>query len=194
MKLIKIKFDIKIFFVVFLSFSFSAEAFLSEVGVSYTRRKTTFDANNYIESESTTGSYSIYFFEFLALEMSYTNAVGVRLEKASPTDLKRTIEQTTSVKGADLILVLAKKSSFFQPYIKGGAAEISRVQKISTEGAGEQTLNPETAIVPSYGAGLKFGVTQQFNIKLSYEIWKTPIGGDLSSDDSALRLGLSWYL
>lgn len=174
--------------------SLPAEAFLSEVGVSYTRRKTTFDANNYIESESTTGSYSIYFFEFLALEMSYTNAVGVRLEKASTSDPKRTIEQITTVKGADLILVLAGKSSFIQPYLKGGAAEITRSQSISTEGAGSESLVPETVVVPSYGAGLKFGLTQQFNIKISYEVWKTPIGDDLSTDDSALRVGLSWYL
>lgn len=174
--------------------SVPVEAFMSEVGVSYTRKKTTFDANNYIESESTTGSYSIYFFENLALEMSYTNAVGIRLEKASTTDPKRTIEQTTTVKGADLILVLAGKGSLLQPYLKAGLADITRSQVISVEGAGVDRLQPEAAQVPSYGAGLKIGVTQKFNVKISYEAWKTPIGSDLSTDDSAIRVGLSWYL
>lgn len=175
-------------------FTIPAQAMYTEMGLSYGRKTTTFDENNSFDSESITGSMSLYFLERLALELSYTDARGVRQEKASPSDAQRTTTQKSQIMGADLILVFADKKSLFQPYIKGGGAQISRFQEVKIEGQNTFTLEPETATVPSYGAGLKIQMTETFGIKLSYDVWKTPIGGGLQTDDTSIRAGVTWVL
>lgn len=177
-----------------LSTSLSAHALYTELGLSYGRKTTSFDQNNTFDSESITGSLSLYFLERLALELSYTDANGIREEKASPTDARRTTTQKSQILGADLILVFADKKALFQPYIKGGGAQISRFQKIKIEGQDTYTIEPEKATVPSYGAGLKIQMTETLGIKLSYDVWKTPIGDGMQTDDSSIRAGITWVL
>ena len=169
-------------------------ALVTEVGLTYGRKTTSFDANNYFDSESVSGSLSFYFFERLALEASYTESKAIRQEKASSTDPKRVVVQTNRVMGADLILVFADRKSFFQPYIKGGTASLTRKQEVQVEGFATQTLEPESAIIPSYGAGIKLSLSSDFSIRFSYDVWQTPIGGGLKTDDSSLRAGLTWLL
>lgn len=171
-----------------------AHALYTEVGLSYGRKTTSFDENNTFDTESVTGSMSIYFLERMALELSYTDALGVRKEKASVTDPRRTTTQKSQVMGADLILVFADKKALFQPYIKGGGAQISRYQETVIEGQDKNSIEPETATVPSYGAGLKIQLTDTFGVKFSYDVWKTPIGGGMQTDDSSVRAGITWIL
>lgn len=171
-----------------------AQALYTELGLSYARKTTTFDENNSFDTESKTGSISFYFLERLAVELSYTDALGVRKEKASTSDPRRTTTQKSQILGADLILTFADKKDLFQPYIKGGGAQISRYQQVLIEGQDTYTLEPETATVPSYGAGLKIQLTETLGLKFSYDVWKTPIGGGLQTDDSSIRAGVTWML
>ncbi len=179
---------------VLISISMPAYAMFTELGLSYGRKTTTFDKDNSFDSESITGSLSLYFLERLALELSYTDATGLREEKASPSDARRTTTQKSQILGADLILVFADKTALFQPYIKGGGAQISRYQQIKIEGQDTYTIEPESVTVPSYGVGLKIKVTESLGIKLSYDVWKTPIGDGLQTDDSSIRAGVTWAL
>lgn len=179
-------------FFALIAFSFQARAFYTEVGVSYGHDKKNFDANNYTESESITGELSFYFWEQVALELSYTDATALLKQKASSTDPTRTTQQKTKVLGADLILMLADRKAFFQPFIKGGAAQITRNQEIKIEGFDTQELDPETAIVPTYGLGFKLMLTDALSLKASYSVWRTPIGGGTFTDDSSVRVGVSW--
>lgn len=172
----------------------SAQAFFTEVGLSYSRKTTTFDASNSFDTESLTGSLSLYFLEKMALELSYTDGTGLRKEKASSGDPLRTTVQKSQVLGADLILMLASRKALFQPYLKVGGAQISRFQEVKIEGQNTYRLEPETATVPSYGGGLKILLTESFSLKFSYDVWKTPIGGGMHTDDSALRAGVAWIL
>lgn len=174
--------------------SFCAHAFYTEVGLSYSRKTTTFDENNSFDSESLTGSLSVYFFERLALELSYTDALGLREEKASTSDAQRTTTQKSQILGSDLIITFAEKKDLFQPYVKGGIAQISRFQEVKIEGQDTFTIEPERATVPSYGAGLKIQLTATFGLKFSYDVWKTPIGGGLQTDDTSIRAGVTWVL
>ncbi len=187
------KFVTLLSFLVFFSAS-PARAVYTELGFSYARKTTTFDENNSFDTESKTGSVSLYFLERMAVELSYTDALGVRKEKASLSDPKRTSTQKSQIFGADLILTFAEKKDLFQPYIKAGGAQISRYQQVLIEGLDTYTLEPETATVPSYGAGLKIQLTESFGIKFSYDVWKTPIGGGLQTDDSSVRAGVTWIL
>jgi len=165
-----------------------------ELGVSYARRKNSFDRDNYFETESITGSVSLYFTERLALELSYTDAKATRHEKP-PGGTEQEIFQQTEVIGADLILLLADRKFWIQPYIKGGAAQLKRRQVNYAGPTNDpQELDIETAVVPSYGAGLRFLLTQTLSFRLSYDVWRTPVGGGTITDDSQIRAGLSWML
>lgn len=172
----------------------SAHAFYTELGLNYGRKMTTFDENNTFDSESISGSISLYFLERLAVELSYTDAYGVRKEKAFAGDPQRTTTQKSQIMGADLILVFADKKALFQPYIKAGGAQIVRKQEVKIEGQNTYTIDPENATVPSYGVGIKIPVTESFGIKFSYDVWKTPVGDGAQTDDTSLRAGITWVL
>ena len=188
----------KLVFLVLISLlSFEAHALYTEVGVNYGRKRTSFDADNYLDSESLTGSLSFYFLERLALEMSYTSANAIREEKiksGSTVISQQTVYQTTQVYGADLIWVFADKKAFFQPYIKGGVAQIRRVQEVKVNSQNTYLLEPEVATTPSYGLGFKLAITDTFGIKISYDGWKTPLGGGTFSNDDSVRAGITWML
>lgn len=171
-----------------------AQAIYTELGLSYSRKTTTFDKDNSFDTESLTGSFSFYFLERLALELSYTDGVGVQKEKASVTDARRSTTQKSQVLGADLIFVFAEKTALFQPYIKGGGAQMKRSKSVMIEGQDTYNIDPETATVPSYGAGLKIQLTEAFGVKFSYDVWKTPVEGGQQTDDSAIRAGVTWIL
>lgn len=171
----------------------SAFSLTTEFGTSYSRKKQTFDKNNYLDSESTTASVSLFFWEKVALELSYTQANAIQKQKAG-SNSQQTVYQNAVIMGSDLIFMLADRTSLLQPYIKGGAAQVTKSQEITIENLGSYKLDPDTAIVPSYGVGLKIMLTQQFNIKLSYDVWKTPIGNGAYSDDSSVRAGVTWIL
>lgn len=181
-----------IFLTLLLLFNSQAHALSSEISVSYSQKKTSFDINNYYSTESTTGSISFYFMERLALELSYTDGTSVKEERVNSQ--QQTTVQKTQVAGSDLIFVMADRKSTFQPYIKGGAAQITRKQTIRIQGLLSETLAPDVATAPSYGAGCRVALTERFGIKLSYDVWKTPIGGGQTTDDNAIKAGLSWML
>lgn len=170
----------------------SSHAILTEVGVNYGHKKTSFDANNNYDSESITASISFYFAEKLALELSYTEASGLQKIQALATDTPREIYQKTKIMGADLILVFADKKALFQPYVKAGMAQITRVQTIKDGNISVQTLEPDVAVAPSYGLGLKIALTETFGLKFSYSIWQTPIGGGAKTNDDAVSAGVTW--
>jgi opacity protein-like surface antigen len=185
-----------VFALTILFFSLPSLALVTEIGIQYGRKKTSFDADNYTDSESITGSLSFYFMEKLAVELSYTDANAVREEKvvSSSTSLTQTVVQKTTVLGADLIFVLMDRKAFLQPYIKGGMAQITRRQEMKINTLNTIVIEPETATVPSYGAGLKIAITDTFGIKLSYDAWQTPIGGGTVTNDSQIRAGISLLL
>lgn len=182
-----------ILIIVLLFIESVAYSLTTEVSISYSRKKTTFDENNYIDTESATGSLSFYFWEIFALETSYTNAIALREEKASASDDRRTIIQTTKVVGADLIWIISR-GGLLQPYLKAGMANLQRSQEFKIEGQSPVTLEPETAIIPSYGAGMKIMMSQTFSLKMSYDVWRTPVTDTTYTNDAQLRAGLSWML
>lgn len=187
----------KYLLVIFVAlFSHSSFALVTEVGAQYGRKKTSFDADNYLDSESMTGSLSFYFMEKIAFEVSYTDARGIRKEKvvSGSTNLEQTVVQKTVVIGGDLIFVLADRKSFLQPYVKGGAAQITRRQEMKINNLDTVVLEPESATVPSYGAGVKIAITDTFGIKVSYDAWQTPIGAGAVTNDSQIRAGVNFML
>ncbi len=179
-------------------FSYQSFAMVTEVGVQYGRKKTSFDARNFLDSESLTTSLSFYFMEKIALELSYTEARGIREEYTATgpggTEFTQTVVQKTTVIGGDLIFVIGGRKNKFQPYVIGGAAKIRRKQEMKFNNLDSAQIEPKTAIAPSYGVGMKIAMSDTLSIKISYDAWQTPLGNDTYSDDSNIRVGLNWIL
>lgn len=175
--------------------SLNSGAIYSELGSNYNYKKSTYDANNNFEQQSSTFSLSFYFWEQLGLELSYTNGLAIKKELASYSQaLLTTTTQYSDVYGADLIYVLAGKQSKLQPYIKGGAAYVKKRQVIQAYGQPASEITPAPGVAPSYGAGFKFFLTESLALRAGYDVIHTPIDESTKVDDIAGRIGLSWVL
>jgi len=173
-------------------FGLKSFALVTEIGLSYGYSKKTFNTNNYYQNDSKTASLSFYFLDRLALETSYTDSFYESQE--ADTTATRTVQQSTTIIDSSLIFVLLDKKTFVQPYIKGGVAYIKKDQKVRYLNSSTIEIPESVGWAPSYGAGLKFVLSERFSIKISYDVWQTPLSDGTKSDDTGLKAGLSWYL
>jgi outer membrane protein W len=183
-----------LFFILFITLIFqgTAQALVTELGLNYSYQKKTFNATNYYQSDSKGASVSFYFLEKLALEFNYTDSFYEGQE--SDTNSTRTVQQSTTVFDSSLIFAMLPKNAFIQPYIKGGVAYITKNQRVRYLNSSTIEIPASSGWAPSYGAGLKFMLTERFSIKIGYDVWQTSLSDGTKSDDNALKAGLSWYL
>jgi len=165
---------------------------MTELGVNYSYQKKTFSATNFYQSDSKSATVSVYFIEQLALEFSYTDSFYESQE--ADTNSTRTVQQTSQVTGADLIYVLTDKNSMIQPYIKGGAAYITKKKQIRYVNSDVITIPTKDGVAPSYGAGVKIKLTERMSMKFGYDVWNTPLDDGTKTDDTAFKAGLTWTL
>jgi opacity protein-like surface antigen len=184
----------KIFFLIlsFILFSTQSFAMMTELGLSYSYQKKNFNSTNYYQTETKTASLSLYLFEKIALELSYTDSFYENQEKDANTS--RVLQQTSNISGADLIFILTDQQSLFQPYLKGGVAYIHKKAIIKYENADAFHVPTKDGVAPSYGLGLKYKLTESLSIKIGYDVWQTPMDDGTKTDDTAFKSGLSWYL
>ncbi len=181
---------------IFISSTFfastKAHAINTEVGSNYTYRKSAFDAENNTEQQSTTGSLSFYFWEQIALELSYTSTLYVKKEKQPDFAgaYLRTTTQYTDVYGSDLIFVLSDKKATFQPYVKVGAAQVKVRQVVQDEGQNSWEIK-YNGLSPSAGVGFKLFFSEAFAFRASYDAIQTPSNNDTKITDISGRVGLS---
>lgn len=168
---------------------------LMEIGASYSGRNSRIDDNNYTTTEAWSGSFAWYFMELSALEFSYTRAISTQSVKAINDQEGIKYLQQIDMYGLDLILSLAGRDSFIQPFIRGGGASVNKKYYRESDSTGTQLTGQTNGFqtVPSYGAGIKINLTKTFGIKFSYDRWKsgTTSGGDDTWDD-ATKAGVSW--
>lgn len=187
-----------LFFTLFLSLP--SFAFLTELSVSYAQKKTYFNAQNFNNTESSTGSVSFYFMEKLAVELSYTDASVLREETIfNGTGFQQQVSlQKIVVAGSDLIVMLSDKKSMFQPYVKGGIAQIKKTFTTKNASVFVFDAPPINSVSPSYGAGLKVQITEAFGLKFSYDAWRTETkdnsGNTSTVEDGSVRAGITWIL
>ena len=186
---------LSLFFVLFTSLS--ASAINAEIGVNYNYKKSAFDASNNTEQQSSTGSVSLYLWEKIALELSYTNGLYVRKEKQSDLvgAFTRTTTQFSDIYGTDLIFILsADRKAAFQPFIKGGAAYVN-IKQVVQDDNNNPWEKKYSGVSPSYGVGFKFFITEAFAIRASYDGIETPVdGNNVKVTDVSGRIGVSWML
>ncbi len=169
-----------------------AQAIVVELGLTYGFSKKSFNATNYYQSETKTASLSFYLFEKIALELSYTDSFYENQENDATSS--RVIQQTSKISGADLIYIFTDQRSTFQPYIKGGAAYIQKKAIIKYSNADAFEIPTKDGLAPSYGIGLKYKLSDRLSIRAGYDVWKTPLDDGTSTNDTAFKSGLNWYL
>lgn len=177
-----------------LTISNDSDAGLMEISSSYGKKSSSIDTDNYNKSESWSGSFAWYFLEQSAFEVSYTKGVAEQSLKAT-TDTSPTIYYSDfTMYGADLVITLTPKGSFFQPFIRGGMAQLKK--KVYREDpTGTITLygKPVDEVVPSYGAGFKIFISEAFSIKAGYDRWKSGSSADKDIWDDSVKVGVSWF-
>lgn len=161
-----------------------------ELGLNYSYSKKTFSANNFYQNDSKSASISLYLIEQLALELSYTDSFYESQE--SDVSSTRTVQQRSQISGADLIYVLTNRQSMIQPYVKAGAAYIQKKKQIRYLNADVIDIPTKDGMAPSYGAGVKVKLTENFSMNLGYDVWNTPLDDGTKTDDTAFKVGLKW--
>lgn len=173
-----------------------AEAFYTELGFNYSYKKTVVDSLNNIEQQGITGSVSLYFWDQVATEFSYTNSLYVKRERADSiqqgSNTQRVTTQVADIYGLDLIYVFTHKKATFQPYVKGGVAYIKKSQSTFQENLQLSDPVEVSGWGPSYGLGFKFFVTEAVAFRVGWDVVRTPIGDSQYVDDQSGRVGISW--
>jgi opacity protein-like surface antigen len=177
-----------------LFFVVPAEAMYTELGLNYIYKKSFIDSLNNTEQQGTTGSISLYFWDQIAIELSYTNSLMVKNEQniSSVSPSVRVTSEVANIYAADLIYVFADRKAMFQPYIKGGAGYMTKTQTTQIDNNPPWTVGPYSGIAPDYGIGLKFFITDSVAIRLGYDVVITPIDNNNTAQDINGRAGLSW--
>ncbi len=176
-----------------LGVSQSSFAIYKEIGLNYSYKRNYFDEFNNSEQQATQASVSFYLWERIALELSYTAGLAVQKDK-QPNLLGAALRTTTSyidAYGADLIFVFAEKTSKFQPFIKGGVAQVRRKVVIQDDGNNPWEIL-YSGMAPGYGIGCKMFITESFAIKTSYDFLQTPSNSDTSYSETNGRAGITW--
>lgn len=173
-----------------LLFSSQSHALAAEFGVAYSYQKKSFSATNFYQSDSKSASVSVSLIEQLALEFTYTESFYESQE--ADINSTRTVQQKSQVTGADLIYVLTDRKTMVQPYLKAGVAYIQKKKQIRYLNADVIDIPTKDGMAPSYGAGVKVKLTENFAITLGYDVWNTPLDDGTKTDDTAFKAGLKW--
>lgn len=159
-----------------------------DLGISGSYRKSFITEANTTVTESYTGSLAYYFWEYSALELSYTTGVS----KAVTPNYEAL--STFQMSGLDLIITFASKDAPFRPYVKlGGAYQKKRIQ-YKQVGFATDTQEQEGPS-PSAGLGFRIALSQTFGIKAGVDTWTSPLSKDPNEKityDFAARAGVSW--
>jgi len=171
-----------------------AQAMYTELGVNYIYKMSYIDSLNYIQQQGTTASVSLYFWDHVAVELSYTNSLLVKNEQnlsATSTSVRVT-SQVANIYGLDLVYVFGDRKDTFQPYIKAGCGYVNKNQTTQIDNNPPFTVGPFNGLAPDYGIGLKYFVTDSVAIKMGYDVVITPIDNNNTAQDVSGRAGLSW--
>ena len=117
---------------------------------------------SYMKSQRVTASVGLFITSTTELEVSYTDARSHYNSEPAPKTVTKTWDRIAS---RSLSQALLPRTAFFQPYIKGGAAQLNRRQQVTYNGAEqpETTLKQPSGLV---GAGFRLNMLSFLSLKL----------------------------
>lgn len=193
---LKTFFVITLLAAVFLSGE-KAQAGFVEIGASGSYKRSNIGANSFDESQSITGSFSYYFDESSALELSYTDGINRRRIGVDQPDGQLT-NMYYKMAGLDLVLTFGDREATIRPYFKVGGVYIIE-KRIITQTWLNNVVFDHTpqydppALVPSAGLGFKLALTKTWSLKVGVEAWSSrSISEQPVTVDYSGRVGLSW--
>jgi hypothetical protein len=181
--------------VIFLGAVESRAGFI-EIGGSGSYKKSNIGTDSFDESQSLTGSFSYYFDESSALELSYTDGISRRVIGQTQPDGQLTNMYYKMV-GLDLVLTLGERESTVRPYLKVGGVYIMDKRIVTQYWSGgnvfpENTRQDPAALVPSAGLGFKLSLTKSWSLKVGVEAWSSrSVSEQPVTIDYSGRIGLS---
>lgn len=171
----------------------TASAGFIEVGASANYRRSGYNADNYMESISYTGSLSYYFWEMCAWELNYTTGYAKQVTKGNdPIDPKETVEDNISLTSLDLVLSFAQRQDPFRPYIKVGGGYLTKERFRRVNEDNSEKIGTQRGFVPSAGVGFSMSVTKELSLKFGVDAWTSPLDTQPVVVDYAGRAGISW--
>ena len=188
---------LSVLLVAFVISGSEAQAGFIEIGASGSYKKSNIGTDSFDESQSITGSFSYYFDESSALELSYTDGVNRRrLGEGQPNG--QLTNMTYKMTGLDLVVTLGDREATIRPYVKIGGVYIME-KKITSQywsgGAPFPATSREDppALVPSAGIGFKLSLTKALSLKVGVEAWSSrSVSEQPVTIDYSGRVGLSW--
>lgn len=120
---------------------------------------------NYGKSRKITGSLAYYLTTTTQIELSYSDSRTTYYSSASPRETTDTWDRSLSL---TLNQSLLPPTFIIQPYIKGGAAQLYRIQSINYEGVQQpdSILKQPSGVA---GAGLKLYLSRNLAIRFELE-------------------------
>lgn len=178
----------------FSIFSSSAFAGFIEFGASANYRYSGYNANNFVQSLTYTGTVSYYFWEMCAFELNYTTGYSKQVSGGVGTTLdpRETIEDNIALTALDVVLSFAGRKDPFRPYIKLGAGYLIKDRYRQINQDNEDLIAHQEGVVPSGGLGLAFNITENLSIKVGVDAWTSPLREQPVIVDYAGRAGISW--
>jgi hypothetical protein len=173
-----------------------AEAGFMEIGGSGSYKKSNIGTDSFDESQSLTASFSYYFDESSALELSYTDGLSRRVIGQSQPDGQLTNMYYKMI-GLDLVLTLGEREATLRPYVKIGGVYIMDKRFVTQYWSGgnvfpESTRQDPAALVPSAGVGFKLSLTKSWSLKVGVEAWSSrSVSEQPVTVDYSGRVGLS---
>lgn len=153
----------KILFAALLLFSTHAFAGIFEISALYNYKKTNYDASRYDAMETGTASVAYYFWQSMAFEFSFTRGAAIQ---AQPEFI---VYQDITGYGASLLFSVNSQESAFKPYIKGGAAYITKILRYYYPNTPAPSPVRTEGLSPTAGLGFKYMLSQQFGIKVGLD-------------------------
>lgn len=164
-----------------------------EVGASANYRSSRYNADNYVQSLTYTGSFSYYFWEMCAWEINYTTGTSKQVTKGSgDSDPRTTIEDNIELISLDLVLSFAGRQDPFRPYIKIGGGYLTKERFRQIDDDASEKISEQKGTVPSGGVGFSISFTKEFSFKAGVDAWTSPLNEDPVVVDYAGRAGISW--
>lgn len=152
--------------------------------------KTSYGGGTYSKSSRYTGSAAFYITSLTQIELSYTDSRSKYVSAATPNSTTQTWDRTLSLA---IVQALLPKSFLLQPFVKGGAAQLYRIQKVTYDGVDQpdSVLKQPSGVL---GAGVRFFFHTNISLKFELTTYLPNFRIMAAKDNYDWDAGLSFHL